>query len=135
MKKSLIILSLAALLGAPSLYAVNNALVASDDNAAILSETTGINVSFIFMGRIGGYDATMQIYNGKGTVYIEGSGERTIRVKSYSGRKLVVNAYYKGKYVGYYSGVVSDYGTYKGTFFNVNGGKVSFELEEVHGDF
>ena len=135
MKKSLTILSLVALFGASSLYAADNAPIASNDNAAVLSETTGTNVSFIFMGRIGGYEATMQIYNGKGTVYLQGSGERTLKVKSYNGRKLVINAYLKGKYIGYYSGTLSDYGTYKGTFFNTNGGKVSFELEEVHGDF
>ena len=91
MKKSLTILSLVALFGASSLYAADNAPIASNDNAAVLSETTGTNVSLIFMGRIGGYEATMQIYNGKGTVYLQGSGERTLKVKSYNGRKLVIN--------------------------------------------
>lgn len=135
MKKSLIILSLTALFGASPLYAADNAPVASNDNAAVLAETTGTNVTFFFMGRIGGYEATMDIYNGRGTVYLQGSGERTLRVKSYNGRKLVINAYLKGKLIGYYSGILSNYGIYKGTFFNNNGGKVTFELELTGADY
>ena len=134
MKKSLITLSLAALFGASPLYAAdNNENNFVTDNSLAIAETSesasakGIYCSWI--GRIGGYYSSMYMEGNTGEVYMEGSGSRTLKLKSYSGNKLVINAYLKGKYIGYYSGTLSRNNIYyTGTFFNKNGGKVTFEL-------
>ncbi len=133
MKKSLIILSLAALFGASSLSAAdNNENNVSTDNSSVVTETneseTNGAIYGYWYGRIGGYSASLSMDGYTGYVSMEGSGDRTLKLKSYSGNKLVINAYLRGKYIGYYSGTLDRYGNYKGTFFNKNGGKVTFEL-------
>lgn len=132
MKKSILILSLTALLGASSLYASNEGeVVSSDNNSAVLVEKDVAKVDGLdlcLIGRIGGYDASMNINNGRGVVELYGAGVRTVSVKSRSGNKLVLNSYLNGKYIGYYSGTLVRYG-YKGVFYNTRtGGKVNFDL-------
>lgn len=136
MKKSIIILSLAALFAASSLYAANEGDgVSSENNGVVAVEANsdvdaGASPCGYWTGRVGGYDAELSLCNGRGSVYLNGSGSRDVSVKSFKGGRLILNAYFKGKYIGYYSGTYSYRDeSYVGVFYNTNtGGKVNFYL-------
>ena len=128
MKKSLITLSLAALFGASSLYAADNdRSVVTDNNSYAVTESNR-SICEDWRGRIGGFSASMYICDGIGKVFIDGNGERTIRMKSLKGNRLALNAFQNGKYIGYYSGILHRYNNYSGTFYNKNGKKVTFDM-------
>lgn len=136
MKKSILVLGLAALFGTSSLYAANEGEVVSSDNNSVVAVATDSDVDAgaspcgYWTGRIGGYEAEMSLCNGRGDVYLHGSGSRSVSVKSFKGGKLILNAYMKGKYIGYYSGTYSYRDeSYVGVFYNTKtGGKVNFYL-------
>lgn len=99
--------------------------VVEEDDASTFSFDSTIS------GMIGGYGGSMYISNGRGSVTLDNGGKRTLEVESFDGDQLVVKAYYKGKYIGYYTGTYSyeDGEYYSGVFHNVvNGGTVDFEL-------
>lgn len=100
-----------------------------NDNSSL--QASSFSFSGSLSGWVGGFWGNMNITSGSGWIDLDGGGERTLKVKSISGSKLVINAYLRGKYIGYYSGTVSYDGgeRYKGVFHNtVKGGKVSFDL-------
>lgn len=91
----------------------------------------GFSFASILSGYVGGFWGTLDISCGSGYIDLGNGGERTLKVKSVEGNKVVISAYLNGKYIGYYSGTVSySHGErYKGIFYNtVNGGKVNFDL-------
>lgn len=132
MKKTSFFIGL-ALFGAVSFANANNESEAlSPENTVVENNEAAAAARFAgyLEGRIGGYTAYMTVYsNGTGSVELVGSGKRTLKVKSAKGNKVIIDAYLKGKYIGYYSGTVTNFG-YKGIFYNtVSGGRVSFNLE------
>lgn len=102
---------------------------ASGNNAAL--QASAFSFSGTLTGPVGGFWGHMSITCGEGFIDLESGGTRVLKVKSVNGSSLVINAFYNGQYIGYYSGTVSYSGgqRYKGVFHNtVNGGKVDFDL-------
>lgn len=106
---------------------------ATEDESAPMDDSTpedNNSIDFALTGRIGGYyNCSMVLENGEGTVHL-GGGSRDVVFNSYNRNsgQLVLDAYMpNGKYIGQYVGKYGK-GGYNGTFYNVKGSTVTFEL-------
>lgn len=112
------------------------------------TETTATNgVRFTFYGQIGNSESAEMVMNGNSghysyTVNGKPSGSRTLKFVSYNrkSKRLVLNAYANGKYIGKFDGRFDmgkayhpeygyiDAGSFYGKFISVKGIRISFYL-------
>ena len=89
-------------------------------------------------GNIGSNQADLEVNGTTGWYYLNGNenAKRKLVLQSYnkSTGRVVLKAYYKGKFIGTFSGTFREWGgehpgqTYNGKFKSVDGGALSFSL-------